>query len=413
MFQFRLPDIGEGLSEGELLEWHVAPGDTVKEGDDIASISTDKVSVVLPSPRSGLITARYGKPGDIIPVGSVLIEFGDKIAEPARQSPAPQATARTTVETTQSATVPANPTPRAASVKAGPAIRAYAKARGVELSKVPPSSPDGAILRKDIDLYLAASDPKGSPPPQVKTERLKGAALKAATHLADAARTLAPTTLMFDVVATGIVQARARLHQEVERHGIKLSPLPIIAKCVACALRRHSRFNATLGSDEHEYVLNDDVHLGIAVDTAAGLLVPVIRHAAGKTIVELAIEIAAVSQRARAGRLGVDELRGSTFTLSSTGGMETTRLIGTTPIVNVPNVATLWTSRITERPWVLEGTLRIAPVMSCSLTFDHRFLHGAQGIAFANDLDTTFQNPQAPQTGPAVEGGATADHLPI
>ena len=171
-----------------------------------------------------------------------------------------------------------------------------------------------------------------------------------------------------------------------------MTPLPVIAKCVAEVLSRHAKFNATVDESGEGLLLHTQVNLGIAVDTEAGLVVPVVHDVGSMDIQALARAILAVAERARADALTLDDVRGATFTVSSTGGLERATMVATTPVINLPNIATLWVSRITDRPRVETGALRVGPVMACTLSFDHRFIDGAEGTAFINDLDDAFAN---------------------
>jgi len=376
---FKLPDIGEGLSEAELLAWLVEVGDSVSEGEDVATISTDKVNVDLPSPRSGVVVELPWSIGDIIPVGDVLMCIEDSTKttqEPgtSRADPAP-----TTVTS-----APAREQRR--NVRAAPALRRYAKEQGVDLALVTPSGPNGQLLQADVDKYLK----HGAGDDDVDRFRLSGARLVAAKRLAESSRTLATTTQTFEVFADKIVAAVSRLAGERAGDGPKITPLPVIAKCVADVLGKHGKFNATIDESGDGLSLHRQVNLGFAVDTPAGLMVPVIRDVGPKETVALAGEILEAAERARADALRLEDVRGATFTISSTGGLERVTMIATTPVINLPNIATLWVSRITDRPRVVSGALEAGPVMACTLSFDHRYIDGAEGTAFINDLHDAF-----------------------
>lgn len=387
--EFRLPDIGEGLSEAELLEWLVKVGDSINEGDDVALISTDKVNVDLPSPRAGVVVELPWDVGDIIPVGEVLMRIGDSDEDSAG------------IETTTSeaaaapvATPPGSAPTRdvAGGVKAAPALRRYAKEQGVDLSLVTATGAGGQILRADVDAFVeqqsATADSGGM---EAERFKLSGARLAAAKRLAESSRTLATTTQSFEVFADAITAETSRLAGECGEDGPRITPLPVIAQCVAKTLVEHRKFNATIDPSGDELLMHDRVNLGFAVDTDAGLMVPVIRDVNAKDTIALAAEIAEMAERARADALRLEDVRGATFTLSSTGGLERATMVATTPVINLPNVATLWVSRITDRPRVVAGKLEAGPVMACTLSFDHRFIDGAEGTAFINDLDDAFQ----------------------
>jgi pyruvate dehydrogenase E2 component (dihydrolipoamide acetyltransferase) len=376
---FRLPDIGEGLSEAELLGWLVEVGDAINEGDDVATISTDKVNVDLPSPRSGVIVELPWSIGDIIPVGDVLMRIEDS-AEATQTSSAS--------ETDRApATVTSAPAPeQQQNVMAAPALRRYAKEHGVDLSLVTATGPNGQLLRADVDAFLQQESGDST----VERFRLSGARLAAAKRLAESNRTLATATQTFEVFADRILAAVDQLADERNEGAPKITPLPVIAKCVADVLAGHAKFNATIDESGEGLLLHRSVNLGIAVDSPAGLMVPVVRDVRSKDVVTLAAEILEVAERARADALTLEDVRGATFTVSSTGGLERTTMVATTPVINLPNIATLWVSRITDRPRVVSGALEAGPVMACTLSFDHRYIDGAEGTAFINDLDDAF-----------------------
>lgn len=390
MYEFTLPDIGEGLHEAELLKWYVKVGDPIKEGDDIALISTEKVNVDLPSPKSGVIVELPWEVGDVIPVGDVFMRIndaGENSAEPTTEPVETEA-----ASSPAAAAVPVHG--KAPRMKAAPALRRYAKEHGVDLTLVTPSTNDGLLLRADIDAYLQRntdnSDPGDAP---TETFRLSGARLAAAKRIAESSRTLATTTQTFEVNADAIVAETQRLSEERDRERLRISPLPVIAKCVAKALTLHGKFNASIDESDNALRIHTQINLGFAVDTDAGLIVPVVNDVNNKDTLALAAEISDIAQRARADSLKLEDIRGSTFTLSSTGGLERATMVATTPVINLPNVAMLWVSRITDRPRVVDGNLEAGPVMACTLTFDHRFIDGAEGTAFINDLNDVFRQP--------------------
>ena len=379
IYDFRLPDIGEGFSEGELLDWSVAAGDAVEESQEIASISTDKVTVELPSPCSGVVKELLWQPGDVVPVGEVLMRF----ELPEGAAPPQDAHAHQSAKDAPSAEARPAQKP-AAKIKAAPAIRRQAKELGIDLGLVTGSGPDGQILAADLEAHVTQAGASAG------TEKLSAARRAAAERLTTSARNQVTTTLSFDVFADGVLEACESLKDEAEALGVRLTPLPVIAERVAAALKAHPRFNATVVEDELALQLCERVDLGIAVDTDVGLVVPVVRDAGRLSTLELARAIAEAADKARAGTLGPGDVANSSFTLSSTGGLETATMTSAAPIINYPNVATLWVSRITTRPRVRDGKLEAGPMMACSLSFDHRFLHGADGLAFINALDESL-----------------------
>lgn len=357
MYEFKLPDVGEGIHEAELLEWRVAVGDRVKEGDEIAVINTDKITVELPSPCAGVIDATYGTVGDIIEVGALLV----RIEQKGDGQPAPK---------------PSKPA-KSGNV-AAPAVRRLAKDMGVDLSGLQGSGPEGRILRADVEAAALPSSGTGRRVP------LSGARRMAARQLAASLHTSATTTTSFEAMGDGLRQA-------MEAH--QLPPLPLIAKCLGAVLSRHERFNATIDETDGALLPHDGVDLGIAMAAKDGLMVPVFRDLDQSPVGEVAAAIAQTATRARAGRLQASDLQGGSFTLSSTGGLETATIISTRPIINPPQTAILWVSRIVERPRVVASNLEAGPMLALSLSFDHRYIDGAEATHFINDLVTAIERP--------------------
>lgn len=373
IYEFELPDIGEGLSEAELLDWLVGVGDAIEEGQDIASISTDKVNVDIPSPRAGTVAELPWTVGDVIPVGDVFmrIEVADVSGNTVvADSPDPTRSVKGKDRATKSAP--------SARVKAPPALRRYAKELGVDLNTITPTGDRGQVLQADIDRYLESAQ---------DTFRLSGARLAAAKRVSKSSELMATASQSFDVFGDSILAAT-----EAASAGdtTQLSPLVVIAERVANVLGSHRKFNATLTDTDNELALHDHVNLGIAVNTEHGLMVPVIHEADQKDAVEISQGLSEVIGRARDNSLTANDIRGATFTISSTGGLEQATMTSTSPVINLPNVATLWISRITQRPRVVDGHLEAGPIMSCTLAFDHRFIDGAEGQAFINDLNNAF-----------------------
>jgi pyruvate/2-oxoglutarate dehydrogenase complex dihydrolipoamide acyltransferase (E2) component len=393
MYEFKLPDIGEGLSEAELLEWTVKIGDRVKEGDEVAMISTDKVNVDLTAPATGVVTELIGEPGDVIDVGTLIMRIDD--GGGAQASPDIKADA-----SEEKAAVAAPEDRReskgaAARVKAAPIVRRHAAEQGVDLSLISGTGPGGQVLRRDVDAFLAAGREQAEKPLEGKRMKLSGPRLAAAQRLAEGYRNQVTTTIDFEVCADALLESLRQLSGKANENTVRLTPTALVASCLVAALGKHAHFNATISENDNELLMHDHVNLGLAVNTGEGLKVPVIRGLEKMSVQEIAGEVVRKAELARSGALGLEDVRDSTFTLSSTGSLEQATITATTPIINYPNVATLWFSRITERPRprVVDGNLEAGPIMNCSLSFDHRFLHGADGMAFINDIEKAFQNP--------------------
>lgn len=424
-FEFKLPDIGEGIHEAELLEWSVCAGDRIKEGQDVAVMNTDKVAVDLPSPRSGTVVSLHGKVGDVITVGTVImvLEMQDAAAVapeaegagaggmaaaimPAVPAPAQAATPSAALAAQRPAGVP---------FAAGPSVRRLAREVGVDLVRTAGSGPNGRILRADVEAAAAAagalaaaavapavqfdSAPAAAAATRsggrtLRRERLAGARLVSARNLHGSVQRSVTTTTTFEVPADGLRQLLAAMQPEAQARGLKLSPLHLVAKCVAAALLRHERFNATIDEDTQELVFRESVDLGIAVAAADRLVVPVVYGVEQRPLFGLVQAMDDYSRRARDGKLQVSELTGGSFTVSSTGGLERATMISARPIINPPQTATLWVSRITDRPRVIGGQLSAGPMLTCSLSFDHRFIDGAEAVRFINDLADYLEHPE-------------------
>ena len=385
MFEFKLPDVGEGIHEAELLEWRVAPGDRVKEGDEIAVINTDKITVELPSPRTGVITAIHGDVGDVIEVGTVLVEIASEDSAQGTMDAPATATALAPPQKPAGRT-----SARAAKdiVVAAPAVRRLAKERGVDLTALLGSGQDGRILPADVEAAastMTAEAPAAEASSMPRRLPLTGARAVAARHLTASLNTAATTTTSFEAMGDGLAQAMAQ-------HGI--SPLPLIAKCLCAALCRHTRFNATIDQADGALLPHDGVDLGIAMAAKDGLVVPVFRGLDKSSPEAAATAIDAMAARARAGDLQTNDLQGGSFTLSSTGGLEQATIISTRPIINPPQTAILWVSRIVARPRIRAGVLEAGPMLALSLSFDHRYIDGAEATYFINDLVAVLEAPE-------------------
>lgn len=420
-FEFKLPDIGEGIHEAELLQWSVQPGQRIKEGQDVAVMNTDKVAVDLPSPRSGTVVSLHGAVGDVITVGTVIMvlemQDGSAAAVAAAAHPGPAAAA--------DSAVPSAPGPASGEAHkseegyfaAGPSVRRLARELGVSLAQVAGSGPRGRILRADVEAAgrpapaavampaPATAEPAAAEPVTGRTpgrmpgrtwrrERLAGARLASARNLHGSVQRSVTTTTTFEVPGDGLLRLQSVLAPQAQLHDLKLSPLHLIAKCVAAALVRHDRFNATIDEDTQELLLRESADLGIAVAAADRLVVPVVYGADQRLLFDLVRTMDDQARRAREGQLLLSELSGGSFTVSSTGGMERATMLSTRPIINPPQTATLWVSRIIDRPRVIQGALSAGPMLTASLSFDHRFIDGAEAVRFINDLADLLEHPE-------------------
>jgi pyruvate/2-oxoglutarate dehydrogenase complex dihydrolipoamide acyltransferase (E2) component len=414
MFEFRLPDVGEGIHEAELVEWMVDVGSTIEEGTLIALVNTDKVSVELPSPASGVISSLPWKPGDILRVGEVLMVLdGDDASsasnstDPAPADPSPADPAPPLEPVRPSSTHDSDPVPdtesdsRAVAAALGrpiaaPSTRKLAAELGVDLEGLRGSGPGGRILRGDVHT-TAAESIRPTPVEQltddedVVREPLIGVRRAMFRHMAESSSSHATTTSTFTVRMEHIERLVAELRVE---NSPSVGVFATTSSCVVQALTQNPRFNATSDPDSNDFLLHRQIHLGVAVASPSGLVVPVIRGAQDLHLPELGNAIAEVAVRAREGTLAAADMRGGTFTLSSTGGLEQARVTSAQPLINLPQVAILWMSRIRDEAVIDDGVIRPGRIMSCSLSFDHRYIDGAEATSFINDLTSLIGHPQ-------------------
>ncbi|HEX7523642.1 MAG TPA: dihydrolipoamide acetyltransferase family protein, partial [Candidatus Deferrimicrobium sp.] len=359
--ELKLPDVGEGIAEGEVVRWLVAEGAQVKEDDLLVEILTDKANIELPSPVSGTFLKILAQPGQVVKVGEPIA-----LIEPA----AGQAVAahHVTASSVRPISIPREakePGPESSSGKAAgadgavlatPVVRKLAKDLGVELGEVPGSGPGGRITGEDVRRAAGPKAPAGTPAEATADERIpfKGKRRMIARKMV-AAKTRVPHALLVDEAdVSGLLAERAKMREIGEREGVRITILPFIMKAVAGALQRHPALNASLDEDREEIVLKKRVDVGMAVDTGDGLVVPVVRNADAKSVIELAREIERLSAAAREGTLATADLTGGTFTISSVGSIGG---LFTYPIINVPEAAILAAHKIVTRPMVRDGEI--------------------------------------------------------
>ena len=356
-YEFRLPDLGEGLTEGEVARWLVAEGDVVAEDDPLVEIQTDKTTVEIPSPAAGTVLKILVPEGDVAPVGAVLVVIGAEGEALLRAVESPPA--EEGAESPAMSVVGGAAAPR---VLATPLVRRLAQELGVDLAAVTGSGPGGRITEADVR-GLETGSPAGGGGRRVP---LRGIRRRIADHLATSHREIAAVTFV----------------EECDFGEVDLALLvPLTLKAVAQSLREYPELNARLEGDEIVYLERYD--LGLAVQTDDGLVVPVVRGCDTATVEELAVEAARLAEAARAGSLRPEELRGSTFTVTSAG-----RLGGlvVTPLVNHPEVGILGVHRIADRPAVRDGEVVVRRIGHVSVTFDHRVVDGARAAAFCLDV---------------------------
>ncbi len=452
MVEFKLPDVGEGLHEAEVLRWLVAVGDVVKQDQPIVEIQTDKAVVEIPSPVAGRVQEIRAQAGRVSRVGDVLLVIEPAGAaapaprvQPASAPAAAPSNGKTTHERptvadgappnrTLAAPEPPPPAPPAAQpspppstggpprrVLAAPAVRKLALQLGVDLGRVKGSGPVGRVLPEDVRRFaeggpqtmepaaaqeapesLASAAP--APPPAVAVPATMGAPLEERTDretLQGLRRRIAermeiawrvPHVTSFEEVdATKLVALKAALTPEAERRGIRLSYTPIFVKVVVQALKENSYFNATLDMAAGEILLHRHYHIGVAAAIPEGLVVPVVRHADRLTLMQVAAEVNRLAEGARERRLTQAELSGSTFSITnfgSFGGQQGT------PIINPPEAAILGVGRIEQKAVVVDGRIEARPMLPLALSFDHRLIDGAAGAAFLGRVRALLMNPE-------------------
>jgi len=412
-FEYRFPELGEGLHEGEIVKVLIAPGQAVTDDDIIMEVQNDKAVVEVPCPVNGKVVEVLMKDGDVKKVGEVvaIIEaegeipegFGAPAEEAKEEAPAPAASSA------QEAA--AAPVAESAVVLATPSVRKFAREQGVDITQVSGTGKNGRVTREDIAGFNGAAPAAAAPAAQ---EAAAPAAAAAPVASGDAYRpeervpfkgirkiiagamsksvyTAPHVTIMDEVDVTELVALRTKYKPYAEQRGSKLTYLPFIVKALVSACREFPIMNSTLDEANQEIVYRKYYNIGIATDTENGLIVPVVEDADRKNLFAIADKIKDLAVRGRDGKLAANELRGSTITISnigSAGGMFFT------PVINFPEVAILGTGRISEKAVVRNGELVAAPVMALSLSFDHRLIDGATAQNFMNHIKKLLAQPE-------------------
>lgn len=446
LFVFKLPDLGEGTVEAELLAWHVKPGDSVAEDQIIAEVMTDKAAVELPSPVTGRVLAIAGQAGDKLPVGAEIIRFETETAEnptPHLQPPGEKQTeARTRARTqapmhgqsptqaqthtqahaptnmrgsvvsfTSAAAIPLHSASKSERVMASPATRRRARESGIDLKQVHGSGPGGRIVPQDLSASLRAPDlkvvapfangtdtAKGTrtgtgtgPGPGPGTEEIKVIGLRRviAQRMSDAKRTIPHFSYVEEVDVTELESLRSHLNSERDR-AASLSYLPFIVAALVRALQEFPQCNAHYDAERGVIIRHRAVHVGIATQTPDGLLVPVLRHAESLSITQIAAEVRRLAGNARDRKSPREELTGSTITVSNLGKLGG---IASTPVINAPEVAIIGVNNAVERPVIQHGAIVIRRMMNLSSSFDHRFVDGFDAAAMIQALKSMLEHP--------------------
>lgn len=432
--EFRLPDIGEGIAEGEIVTWLVKVGDTVKEDQPLFEVMTDKATVEIPSPRAGVISKILAKEGEVVPVESVVLVIDEEGSQPKPEKPNMKSektvdfvlvndkqplqnafNAGTTIDSDEEdESVEINNI----KVLATPATRKFARDKGVNISKVKATGKNGKVTKDDILNYLnnkgsqkqkssehkelivttpISSGDSGSysysEPGRYDEERIpfKGLRKKIAENLLKSVQHAPHFMIADEVDMTELVNFRKDCKDMAEKKGVKLTYLPFIIKAVISALKDFPTLNSSLDEEKNELVIKKYYNIGVAVATAQGLIVPVMKNADKKSVFESAKELDRLANQTREGKIAVDDLKGGTFTVTnigSIGGMFAS------PIINYPEVAILAVNKIVEKPVVKDGQFVARHMMYLSMSCDHRVVDGAVAALFLTRVIELLQNPK-------------------
>ncbi|WP_137807005.1 dihydrolipoamide acetyltransferase family protein [Pseudomonas sp. G(2018)] len=412
----KMPDIGEGIAEVELSQWHVKVGDMVVEDQVLADVMTDKAMVDIPSPVHGKVIALGGQPGEVMAVGSVLISIEVEGAGNVKESAAPAAAVKEAPVAASKAepvveSKPAPAAPRPAAICQGPmvareaderplaspAVRKHALDLGIQLRLVRGSGPAGRVLHEDLDAYLAQGQSNASSVSSAYAQRndeeqipVIGMRRKIAQRMQDATQRAAHFSYVEEIDVTAVEELRAHLN---EKHGAtrgKLTLLPFLVRAMVVALRDFPQINARYDDEAQVITRLGAVHVGIATQADIGLMVPVVRHAEARSLWDSAAEIARLATAARNGKASRDELSGSSITLTSLGALGG---IVSTPVLNLPEVAIVGVNKIVERPMVIKGQIVVRKMMNLSSSFDHRVVDGMDAALFIQAIRGLLEQP--------------------
>lgn len=411
--EFRLPELGEGVTEGELVKWRVKVGESVKDDQPLCEVMTDKATIEIPSPFSGKITELAAKEGEIVKVHQLLVKADVAGGASAAASSAPAAHSAPAAAQAAPAKTAAPAAPAMAdfsgtsmSVLASPSTRKLAREMGVDLNRVAGSGPHGRILRQDVERGPSAGSYSAAPAksafvpapivPSQAEERtpIRGIRKKIAEKMRQSKDRAAHFTYVEEADATELVKLRTQAKAIAESRGIKMTYLPFILKAMVAALRRHPKLNSVVDEASNEIVTRHYYNIALSVQTEDGLTVPVIKHVEQKNVFQLAAEIADIVDRARKKKLTMDDLTGSTITLTNAGSIGG---VFATPIINYPEVAILGFNKIARKPVVVTRngaeTIEIRDWTYFSISLDHRIIDGADAAEFMKTFIQYIENP--------------------
>ncbi|OGP75620.1 MAG: hypothetical protein A2V86_14595 [Deltaproteobacteria bacterium RBG_16_49_23] len=409
-FEFKFPDIGEGLTEGEIVRWLVKEGDEVKEGQPLVEVETDKALAEIPSPKTGVILKILAKEKEIVKVGQVIVVFGEKGEALAVPPPKPKSVGvvgeleEAPAETPEapSAIEPAKPIFVSEHALATPTVRALGKELGIDINKVKGTGPEGRVLEKDVRGFAESKEKPPEPEKKITKVKkydlygyvdripLRGVRRSIARAMVKSKFTAPHVTTMDEADVTELWKIREKEKKVAEAKGVKLTILPFIMKAVLAGLMEHPYLNATLDDENEEIILKKYYNIGFATDTPEGLMVPVVKNPKDKSILQLGQELTRLAEKARNRTIDLADLKGGTFTITNYGALGG---IYGTPIINHPEVAILGIGKIRDMPVVREGKIEIRKILNLALSFDHRVVDGGEAARFLNTVIARLEDP--------------------
>jgi 2-oxoisovalerate dehydrogenase E2 component (dihydrolipoyl transacylase) len=401
-YVFKLPDVGEGIAQAEIVAWHVELGQLVREDQPLVDVMTDKATVEISSPVSGRILSLNGEAGKMVAIGEelVVIEMTDEAGQPRRTIGAPKAPPQLVEGPPPSAAAsvavtapPRYATGRPGKVQAAPAVRARASTLGIDLAAVPGSGPEGRVRHEDLDrMLLHRREALPVPVPDGTVEEIKviGLRRQIAQRMQESKRRIPHFSYVEEVDVTALEALRSDLNASIGEGKPRITLLPFLIRAIVGAVASNPALNAHFDDEAAVIRRYTEVHAGVATQTPRGLVVPVVKRAQARDLWDIASEIVRLSEAARAGKATRDELTGSTITVSSLGALGG---IMATPIINPPEVAIVGVNRIVERPVVRDGRIAIARIMNLSSSFDHRVVDGFDAAAFIRDVKGELEAP--------------------
>ncbi len=422
-FEFKLPDLGEGLTEGEIVKWLVKVGDSIEEGQSFVQVETDKAVIDIPSPRNGVVLKLGAAEGETVQVGRVIIVIGEP-GETVEAPPTPKKEAkarpsvgvvgeleeapeepeqRIALKPTPGKQIPPPP-PKPTQILAVPMVRKLAGDLKVDLQTVRGTGPRGRITKEDV---LKASKEKKAPPKEIPAKEVKetptsdahgvveriplrGLRRTIAQAMVKSKSTIPHAAGIDEADITQLAALKARAKERAAQKKIHLTFLPFVMKALVAALQEHPYLNASLDDEKGEIILKKYYNIGVAVDSKDGLMVPVVKNVRGKNIFQLASELEALSEKARSRTIDLADLKGGTFTITNFGAMG--GIFGF-PIIHHPEVAILGMGKIYEKPVVVGGKIEVRKVLPLSLSFDHRVVDGAEAVRFMNTAIQLLEDP--------------------